>query len=67
MFYGPAASLFAVHALLKWSAALANETTILTNNDRELITIQMFFMCGSQITSHDFLIQSDLFKEPFTK
>ena len=37
MLNGPASSLFAVQALLKWSAALANETIILTNNVSEIL------------------------------
>ena len=53
MLDGPAPSLFAVQALLNWSAGLTNETTILTNNVSEIL-YKYFFMCGSQITSHDF-------------
>ena len=58
MLNGPAPSLFAVQALLNWSAALANETTILTNNVIEIL-YKRFSLCGSQVTSHDFLIQRE--------
>ena len=43
MLNGPAPSLFAVpQALLNWSVALANETTILTNN-----VIEILYKCFS--------------------
>ena len=53
----PAPSLFAVQALLKWSAVLANETIILTNNVSEILYKCLSCVVltgGSQITSHDF-------------
>ena len=61
MLNGPAPSLFAVHALLNWSAALANETTILTNNVSEIL-----YKCFSCVVLRNHRMTSE-FKETFSK